>query len=847
MATETKKRAYRPLMTEIVIKPPQRKTSDVGQWRTALKSADMGRMKMLYDLYEDLLIDGVLADAVDKRISAVTNSELIFQDVDGQEVPEINDLIDSPAFEELLTTIMHTRFWGRSAGEFDFSAGFAFVPIPHKHIKLETHSILINETDDTGIDYTGDDHILVIGKPRQFGLFLKTAPMAIWKRGGFGDYAQWLELFGMPQRIGKYSSYDPESRKILEQAMEKAGSAPWVVVPKETDIETVNNTGTGSSSSAHNDFRKACNEEILITILGQTMTTLDGSSRSQSETHKEVEEGKNRSDLRFTRRVLNSYVVPLLEKRGFPVSKGKFVFPTDPEPITVSDLVELSDILDIPASYLHNKYSIPVPKDGERIARRGASKPKPEDDPEGTPEGGKDDDPESDDNIRNADRRNFLIRLYDFFAGAPVQAGALNGNLLTLQDDNLHDRLIKRIVSGDTGFDPELFEWISQDLIRALDSKPTNLADLGFTYNYQNDAFRTAQELNLFHFSAAKDIAEIQRLNELYRQSKSFEDFYKAAAKELDVFNKDWQRTEWQTATLISASTDNYNRLLKKVKLFPYWEYKTVGDNKVRPEHRKLDGVILPANDPRWNKIWPPNGWKCRCYIVTRMAHEVKDINFDEMRARVDAYLKTPEWKQNEAQGFGVNRAVTPEVFTEDQMYINKFPDQASRLLKDVNYHTYGLKSYEQMRASATGKLPVYEGPAKDFIDGLKKEDGKSFFTDYLDRSIEFNEEVFLKGHSAAKYASRTGYLKAVSEALKTPDEVWINSGETRKTFDQFVFLKYYQDQVLAVIGAIDEGTVYRVKTWFPVSETAKSGIRAKRLAHKYKYRWGLLIKKPGV
>jgi hypothetical protein len=287
---------------------------------------------------------------------------------------------------------------------------------------------------------------------------------------------------------------------------------------------------------------------------------------------------------------------------------------------------------------------------------------------------------------------------------------------------------------------------------------------------------------------------------------------------------------------------------VKKTKLFPYWEYKTVGDNKVRPEHQKLHGVILPANDPRWKKIWPPNGWKCRCYVVPRMAHEVKDVDFDQMRERVDAYLKTEEWKQNEAQGFGVNRALIPEVFTEDQQYIRKFPDQASRLLKNVNYHTYGLKSYEQMRAGAPGKIPVYEGSANDYISSLKKEDGKSFFTDYLGRSIRFDEDLFLKSHSAAKYASRSVYFKSISEALKTPDEVWINNGDSaKKTFDQFVFLKYYQDQVLAVIGEIGEGTVYRVKTWFPVSETAKSGIRAKRMAHKYKYRWGLLIKKPGV
>lgn len=843
---QTKKRQYTPVVSQIVIKPPQRKTSDVGQWRTALQAADMGRMKMLYDLYEDLLIDGVLADAVDKRVSAVTNSELTFHDANGQEVDVMTELMDSPAFEELLTTIMQARFWGRAAGEFDFSAGFNFSQIPYKHIKLENHNILINEYDDSGIDYLADDHILVLGKPRQFGLFLKTAPLAIWKRGGFGDYAQWLEIFGMPQRVGKYSSYDPESRRLLEQAMELAGSAPWIVIPKESEVETVNNTGTGSSSNAHNEFRQACNEEMLITILGQTMTTLDGSSKSQSETHKEVEEGKNKSDIRFVRRVLNHMVLPLLEKRGFPVRGGKFVFPADTEPLTVADIVSLSDLIEIPASYLHDKYSIPMPENGEAIARRQAApQPLPKEGKEETPETDEEEE-EDEENIKNADRQTFFRRLYDFFVNAP-QDGAFNGGRLTLADDNLHERLIKRTASGQTGFDPELFEWISHDLIGALTAKPVQLADLGFAYNYQNDAFRTAQELNLFHFSAAKSLAEIQRLNELYRQSTSFEDFYKAANKELDVFNKTWQKTEWQTATLISASSENYNRLRSKTHLFKYWEYRTVGDDKVRDEHRKLHGIVLAADDERWDKIWPPNGWKCRCYVVPRMAHEVTEAQVEASKQAVDAYMQSPEWAQLKAQGFGVNRAKLPEVFSEDEMYIRKFPNQAARLLKDVNYHTYGLKSYEQYRTAASASLPAYEGTASNFIDGLKKEDGRSFFTDWKGRSVEFDEQTYLKTHTQAKYDSRTRYLKAVSETIKSPDEVWINNQDTAKrTFNQYVFLKYYTNEVLAVIGSIEKGQVYRVKTWFPVAETTRSKLKAKRVAHKYAYRWGLLIKKPG-
>ncbi len=211
------------------------------------------------------------------------------------------------------------------------------------------------------------------------------------------------------------------------------------------------------------------------------------------------------------------------------------------------------------------------------------------------------------------------------------------------------------------------------DLIKAitLKEKDKKTSNTAFEYGYESDAFKTAQELNIFHFSAGKTLAEIMELNRLYRESTNFEDFYQKALKVVNTFNKTWQKVEHETATLIAESAENYQRLIKKLKLFPYWEYKTVGDDRVRPEHRGLEGIILPANDPLWKQIFPPNGWKCRCYVVGRMAHEVKNVNFDEMRQRVKEYFLTPEWQKNKAQGFGVNRAITSEVFTANLVYVD--------------------------------------------------------------------------------------------------------------------------------------------------------------------------------
>lgn len=414
------------IINEIVVQPPQRRVYDVGDWRTALRSADSGRVKQLYDLYDDALIDGVLSDAIEKRVDAVINSELTFQDKSGMEVEAMTGLIDTSDFETLLREIIKAKFYGRAGVAMDFNDGFHVFPIVPKYIDLTNKTILKQDTDETGYPYEDDRRFLVLGKPLDYGLLLKTVPYVIYKRGGFGDYSQWLELFGMPQRIGKYNTYDPESRKLLEQAFKMAGSAPYVIVPKETEIET--KESIGGNGTSYNEFRQACNEEVLITILGQTLTTIQGNrgARALGEIHKEVEEAKNKADIRFVQRILNEKILPVLLSQGYPVESGKFVFPKAAEPLSVEDVVQLSAVMDIPQSFLHDKYSIPVPKEGEPIARPQSrevivNENEPEDTDKKPAVSGKETDI-----IENSDKR-FWRRLRDFFGAAPHDDGAVLG------------------------------------------------------------------------------------------------------------------------------------------------------------------------------------------------------------------------------------------------------------------------------------------------------------------------------------------------------------------------------------------------------------------------------------
>ena len=90
------------VINNITIQPVPRNTADIDTWRSALKAADRGKRKALYNLYEDLMLDPILSDAIDKRIEAITNAELVFKSQNGEAVAEIDDLMDTPEFEDML-------------------------------------------------------------------------------------------------------------------------------------------------------------------------------------------------------------------------------------------------------------------------------------------------------------------------------------------------------------------------------------------------------------------------------------------------------------------------------------------------------------------------------------------------------------------------------------------------------------------------------------------------------------------------------------------------------------------------------------------------------------------------
>lgn len=58
----------------------------------------------------------------------------------------------------------------------------------------------------------------------------------------------------------------------------------------------------------------------------------------------------------------------------------------------------------------------------------------------------------------------------------------------------------------------------------------------------------------------------------------------------------------------------------------PYWRYDAVNDNRTRLSHQAMDGKIFPNDHPVWDTWYPPNGFKCRCTVVSLTKAKVERL-----------------------------------------------------------------------------------------------------------------------------------------------------------------------------------------------------------------------------
>lgn len=369
------------IVNQINIVSATRALNDIGTFKTALNSAESvsyPSRALLYDLYNHSLLDGHLSGIVEKRIHSVLNKELHFIDNNGTRVKEFDRVICSEAFQNVKRAILESIYWGISGLEFIPGPALKVKEIPRKHIKPESKTIAIDQSDSVGsIEYESLSHVWIVGKTDNLGLLLNATPLAIYKRGVFGDWAQFIEIFGQPIRVISYGAHDVKSKMEIRQVLDESGSSLALMIPKQVEFKLFDGKESNADGELQNKFIKSCNQEMSVLILGNTETTTSSknSGLAQAEVHAQQQEDIIKSDIHLVQSELNSKKFKsILKSYGLPVENGSFRFHNEIDLHTLRQRLDIdlfvNKFVPIDDDYWYRTYGIAKPKNYDELMRK---------------------------------------------------------------------------------------------------------------------------------------------------------------------------------------------------------------------------------------------------------------------------------------------------------------------------------------------------------------------------------------------------------------------------------------------------------------------------------------------
>lgn len=699
--TSVKNSANNLLIQTVDIKQINRGSIDITKWRNALKAAEgtSENRKLLYELYAEIVLDGHLKSVMEKRILSITNNDIMFVK-DGKPVEEMYPLIYSKNFLKVLRYIVEAKLYGHSLIEtYKESEKLVSKLVDRRHVKPRFGLVVKNSADTNGVLYKEppyDSFVIEVGEPDDYGLLLQAAQYVIYKRGGFGDWADYIQLFGIPFRKATYKN--PEHKTIVDQALDAMGSSGWMSSPEGVELEIVRAEGATGANLVFSNFKDACNTEISITILGQTMTTSDteNSGYAQGKIHQAVEAELHRDDKAFVMKHLNDAddgFLKVLQNLGYPVEGGEFVY-IESENLTLKERIDIdtkvAQLVPIDTTYFYEKYGIPVPSTKETTGGQQNETPVKKEINDIKKENKlSTQSTHIDTHIQETDSDTWWRRLFSFF----FQKQQLNdvaelSNMYQLADkptglvDDPYKRFIKgiealleRIAKGDlkpSDLNADLFNFTATNLINASAEGVGIKAD---DYLKSDELMIKNLRENVYKFAGFKTHSNLVELNKLLLDDKGklipFNEFKKnvqafreAAMKVVQKYNENWLYSEYQTAVLQSQHAANWKRFEKDKDIFPNLKYRTAKDDQVRHSHAKFDGVVKPINDKFWDTYSPQNDWGCRCYLEQTEEKATKEA--------ISMFTVPDDFKNNTGKTGQIYNDKHPYFNTKEAKAINK-------------------------------------------------------------------------------------------------------------------------------------------------------------------------------
>lgn len=229
----------------------------------------------------------------------------------------------------------------------------------------------------------------------------------------------------------------------------------------------------------------------------------------------------------------------------------------------------------------------------------------------------------------------------------------------------------------------------------------------------------------------------------------------------------------------------SYAKQLEVSDRFPYWEYSTAEDERVRASHRALHGKIFRAED---KQFYPPIGFNCRCRAipVSKSQAEKRGITGpDTITPEMQATLGNAEFIGNKVKLF--EDWLTEKMTTIDPVRRDLIRSKITELSADAIEQIQDITTHDIESRLAEIKPETSD---IDHVNIFLNEFSASIGTpathiDSTKTKLLINDDIFID-RSTGTYKvgkGRKKYVMVLADAIKDPDEIWESDNREKRLY----------------------------------------------------------------
>ncbi|MGG7468691.1 phage portal protein family protein [Chryseobacterium arthrosphaerae] len=778
-----------PKITQIVESFKDNSRKDIQKWRQAMTAAinpESPKFNLYHDIVDDLMTDGHLQSQIEMRKSSTLNTDYQVINRKTKKVnEEITFILQQQWFYKFLDGSIDETVRGTNLAEFlSFQAEKIEMNfIPRRNVVPTRKQIFPDLTKPDFIDYSNpafDPWLLQIGENFNLGIINNIIPNLIWKRNVMQAWAEFCEKFGMPLITATTNTTDAKVIDSVHEMLLNLGQASVGTFPTGTDIK-FQEANRQDAYQVYMQFMQANSNEISKVLVGSTMLSDQGTNRSQTEVHERSLDNRiAQADKRKIQFIVNDQLFPLLRQQGYNINDDDvFEWKTAEQESSLTELWTITNGLisngyEVQQEWISQTFNIPIEGKKKTLSSDSGANiaagffPQPVS------------------SIR-PNRYNF-----------DCSCGKHNTPLDSIFENNIRKQVKKLVRSV---YDNKNIIGAKGDLIasEAL-LMVKGLRDNFKTYNpYTGPDQLVLQmmEYNVFEFSASKTEARYAAMTELMTDGdkgiRDYNDFERLCLEKTEDLNTSYLQTEYNLSIAVGQNSAAYVRFMaEKDTVTNLVQYQTVGDENVREAHQILDGKIFSLDDKEAMKLWPPNGYGCRCEMLQYIGSgkPISGRTGTELMYSRDVKFKNSQ--------FEINRGDLKEVFTKKQFYSDNKGLSAD--LNKMTYDQYDLKKWSDLKGNLKPIKLDNTITSENVKELFKKEKDYQYmgFSDYMGRKMVLPEKTFNSNTSGkALKEDKHQIFPHLKDILNSPDEVWLN--EYGKNAFGSNYIKFYEDRAVIV------------------------------------------------